>query len=134
MSTKIFVNLAVKDLSKSIEFFKKLGYTFNAQFTDETATCMIISDTIYVMLLTETKFKSFTPKQICDTTKYQEAFICLSADSKEAVDGMIKKAVAAGGKTWKGPEDHGFMYGHEFEDLDGHVWEIMWMDPNFVQK
>jgi predicted lactoylglutathione lyase len=126
--------MAVKDLQKSIAFFEKLGYKFNPQFTDETATCMIISDTIYSMLMTEAKFKSFTPKQICDTTKSQETFICLSMESKEAVDDMIKKAVAAGGKTWKEADDHGFMYGHEFEDLDGHVWEIMWMDPNFVQK
>ncbi len=134
MATNIFVNMAVRDLQKSIAFFEKLGYTFNPQFTDETATCMIISDTIYAMLLTEPKFKSFTPKAICDTTKSQETFICLSVESKEAVDNMIKKAVTAGGKTWKEPDDHGFMYGHEFEDLDGHVWEIMWMNPDFLQK
>lgn len=134
MSTKIFVNHAVKDLQKSIAFFEKMGYTFNKQFTDETATCMVISDSIYVMLLTEPKFKSFTPKQICDTKTSQETFICLSVESKEAVDETIKKAVSAGGKTWKDPDDHGFMYGHEFEDLDGHVWEIMWMNPDFVQK
>jgi uncharacterized protein len=134
MATNIFVNMAVKDLQKSIAFFEKLGYKFNLQFTDETAICMIISDTIYAMLMTEPKFKSFTPKSICDTTKSQETFICLSVDNKEAVDDVIKKAVAAGGKTWKEPDDHGFMYGHEFEDLDGHVWEIMWMDPNFVHS
>lgn len=126
--------MAVKDLKKSVEFFGKLGYKFNAQFTDETSTCMVISDTIYSMLMTEAKFKSFTPKLICDTKTSQETFICLSMESKEAVDDMIRKAVAAGGKTWKEADDHGFMYGHEFEDLDGHVWEIMWMDPNFVQK
>lgn len=129
MATNIFVNLPVKDLNRSIEFFTKLGYQFNAKFTDSTATCMVISDTIYVMLLTEEKFKMFTPKPISDATKSTEVLVCLSAESREAVDALIAKAVAAGGTTFKEPQDYGFMYGHSYQDLDGHIWEIMWMDP-----
>ena len=132
MATQIFVNLPVKDLNKSVEFFTKLGYKFNAQFTNEDATSMIISDSIYVMLLVEKFFKTFIPTEIADTSKNTEALICLSADSKAAVDEMIQKAVAAGGTTYKEPQDHGFMYGHSYRDLDGHIWEIMWMDPAAV--
>lgn len=134
MATKIFVNLPVKDLNKSIEFFTKLGYTFNPQFTDETATCMIISDDIFAMLLTHGKFKTFTPKKICDATKSTEALVCLSCESREQVDDMVRKAVAAGGSTYNKPQDHGFMYGHGYQDLDGHIWELMWMDPNAVNQ
>src|SRR5262245_33411768 len=97
MASKIFVNFPVKDLKKSIEFFTKLGYRFNQQFTDETGTCMIVTDNIFVMLLTEEKFKSFTPKQICDAKKYTEALVALSLDSRTEVDAMVRKAVAAGG-------------------------------------
>jgi predicted lactoylglutathione lyase len=129
MTTSIFVNLPVKDLGKSVEFFTRLGYTFNPKFTDDTASCMIVSDTIFVMLLTEAKFKSFTPKEICDATKSTEVLICLSAESRADVDALVAKAVAAGGSTYKEPQDYGFMYGHGFQDLDGHIWEIMWMDP-----
>jgi predicted lactoylglutathione lyase len=127
MATKIFVNLPVKDLNKSVEFFTKLGYTFNPQFTNENATCMIISEDIFVMLLVEKFFKGFTPNEIADANKTTESIICLSADTKEAVDDMIKKAVEAGGKTYKEPQDHGFMYGHGYQDLDGHIWELAWM-------
>ncbi len=134
MATKIFVNLPVKDLKASIEFFTKLGYTFNAQFTDETATCMIISEDIYAMLLTHEKFKVFTPKEICDATKSSEVLICLSCESREQVDEMVGKAVAAGGTTYNQPQDHGFMYGHGYQDLDGHIWELMWMDPSAVNQ
>lgn len=134
MATKIFVNLPVKDLNKSIEFFTKLGYTFNPQFTDETATCMIISDDIFAMLLTHDKFKTFTPKKICDATKSTEALVCLSCESREQVDDMVRKAVAAGGSTYNKPQDHGFMYGHGYQDLDGHIWELMWMAPNAVNQ
>lgn len=134
MSTKIFVNLPVKDLKASIEFFTRLGYSFNQQFTDETATCMIISDDIYAMLLTHDKFKVFTPKEICDATKSSEVLICLSCESREQVDEMIGKAVAAGGTTYNQPQDHGFMYGHGYQDLDGHIWELMWMDPNAIKQ
>lgn len=134
MATKIFVNLPVKDLKKSIEFFTQLGYSFNPQFTDETATCMIISEDIYAMLLTHEKFKAFTPKEICDATKSSEVLICLSCDSREQVDEMVSKAVAAGGTTYNQPQDHGFMYGHGYQDLDGHIWELMWMDPGAVNQ
>jgi predicted lactoylglutathione lyase len=134
MATQIFVNLPVKDLDKSIAFFTKLGYTFNPQFTDEKATCMIISDTIYVMLLIEPFFQSFTKKDIVDTSKAVEVSICLSAESKEAVDELVNKAEAAGGTIPNPATDYGFMYQHSYDDLDGHHWEIMWMDPNGVPE
>lgn len=134
MATKIFVNLPVKDLNKSIEFFTKLGYAFNPQFTDETATCMIISDDIFAMLLTHDKFKTFTPKEICDATKSTEVLVCLSCESRENVDDLVRKAVAAGGSTYNQPQDHGFMYGHGFQDLDGHIWELIWMDPTTINQ
>ena len=133
MATKIFVNLPVKDLKASIAFFTQLGYSFNPQFTDETATCMIISEDIYVMLLTHEKFKMFTPKEISDTTISTEVLICLSCESRKEVDDLVRKAVAAGGSTYNQPQDHGFMYGHGYQDLDGHLWELMWMDPKAVQ-
>jgi predicted lactoylglutathione lyase len=132
MATKIFVNLPVKDLNKSVEFFTKLGYKFNPQFTDETATCMIVSDDIFVMLLTHAKFQEFTPQPICDATKSTEVLVCLSCDSKAAVDDLVKKAVAAGGKTHAEPKDYGFMYQHGYMDLDGHIWELIHMDPAAV--
>lgn len=132
MNTQIFVNLPVKNLNKSIEFFTQLGYTFNAQFTDETATCMIVSEDIFVMLLTETKFQIFTPKAICDATKSTEVLVCLSCENRADVDGMVSKAVAAGGTTYNEPQDHGFMYAHGFQDLDGHIWELIYMEPDAV--
>jgi predicted lactoylglutathione lyase len=133
MPQMIFVNLPVKNLDKSVTFFKALGFSFNPQFTDETATCMVISDTIFAMLLTHEKFASFSPKPITDTSQSIEVLTCLSRDSREAVDAMVKAAVAAGGSTYKEPQDHGFMYGHGFQDLDGHVWELVWMDPGAVE-
>ncbi len=133
MATQIFVNLSVKDLNKSVEFFTSLGFSFNPQFTDETATCMIVSDDIFVMLLTEAKFKMFTPKEICDTKKYTEVLVCLSCESRAKVDEMVRKAVAAGGTTYKEPDDHGFMYGHGFQDPDGHIWELVYMEPAAVK-
>ena len=133
MATKIFVNLPVKNLDKSIEFFSQLGFRFNQQFTDETATCMIVTDDIFAMLLTEEKFKTFTPKEICDAKKYSEVLVALSYDSRSDVDDMVRKAVAAGGSTYNEPQDHGFMYAHGFQDLDGHIWEIFYMDPSFVK-
>lgn len=132
MATKIFVNLPVKNLSQSVEFFTKLGFSFDAQFTDETATCMIVSDDIFVMLLTHDKFKTFTPKAICDATKSTEVLVCLSSESREKVDDMVRKAVAAGGTTYNDPQDHGFMYGHGFQDRDGHIWELIYMEPNAI--
>lgn len=128
MSTKIFVNLPVKDLDRSVDFFSKLGYTFNSQYTDENATCMIVTEDIFVMLLIEKFFKTFIPNEIADTTKNTESIICLSAESRQAVDEMVKKAIEAGATIYKEPQDDGFMYGHSYRDLDGHLWEIMWMD------
>ena len=129
MATKIFVNLPVKNLKNSVDFFTKLGFTFDPKFTDETATCMVVAEDIFVMLLTEAKFQSFTPKQICDATKSTEVLVCLSTESREAVNEMVRKAVAAGGKTYNQSQDHGFMYGHGFQDLDGHIWELIYMQP-----
>jgi predicted lactoylglutathione lyase len=134
MSTKIFVNLPVGDLNKSVAFFTKLGFKFNAQFTDETATCMIVGEDIYVMLLTHAKFKTFTPKAICDATKSTEVLVCLSSESRERVNEMVRKAVAAGGTTYNEPQDHGFMYGHGFQDLDGHIWELIYMEPSAIKQ
>lgn len=134
MATQIFVNLPVKDLDRSMEFFKKLGYTFNAQFTNEQAAALVISDTIYAMLLTEPFFKGFTKKEITDTSKASEAILAFSADSRAEVDEMIAKAVAAGATTPNEKQDHGFMYSHGFDDLDGHAWEYFWMNPEYVQE
>jgi len=134
MATKIFVNLPVKNLDRSVEFFTKLGFSFNAQFTDETATCMVVSEDIFVMLLTEAKFKEFTPNPICDATKSTEVLVCLSSESREEVDKMIRNAVAAGGTTYNEPLDYGFMYSHSFQDLDGHIWETMFMEPSAVNQ
>jgi len=134
MATKIFVNLAVKNLDKTKEFFSKLGYTFNQQFTDDKAACMVISETIYAMLISEAYFKTFIPnKEISDTSKSKEVLLALSADSRQQVDDLADKAVAAGGKNFRDPDDHGFMYSRSFEDLDGHVWEVFWMNPGHVQ-
>lgn len=130
MASKIFVNLPVKDLSKSIEFFSKLGFKFNPQFTDDTATCMIISDNIFAMLLTEKRFQDFTKKEIADAKKTTEVLIALDAESRVDVDNLVRKAVAAGGLTYRDPEDHGWMYYNSFADLDGHQWEILFMDMN----
>jgi predicted lactoylglutathione lyase len=130
MATMIFVNLPVKDLQRSMDFFTELGYTFNQQLTNEKAAAMVISDTIYAMLLTEPFFQGFIPgKEIVDTTKAKEVLIALSAESKAAVDELADKAIAAGARQFREPDDHGFMYGRSFEDLDGHVWEVSWMDP-----
>ncbi|WP_138476466.1 VOC family protein [Dyadobacter bucti] len=133
MATKIFVNLPVKDLNQTVEFFTKLGFTFNAQFTDENATSMIISDDIYVMLLVEKYFQTFTKKEIVDTSKAAEAIICLSADSREEVDALVDKAFAAGAKSSSETQEYGYMYGRGFEDINGHLWEVMWMDPGAVE-
>ncbi|MGN7823821.1 VOC family protein [Chitinophaga sp. 22536] len=129
MATAIFVNLPVKDLQKSIQFFTQLGYSFNPQFTDDKAACMVISDTIYAMLLVEPFFKTFTNNEICDTSTHTECLNCLSASSREEVDTIVAKAVAAGATAPRAPQDHGFMYGHGFRDLDGHFWEYMFMEP-----
>ena len=134
MNTSIFVNLPVRDLEKAKEFFITLGYTFNPQFTDETAASLVISENIYAMLLTHEKFKQFTKKEIADSTRTTEVLLALSAESKEAVDTVFEKAIQAGGKEAREPEVYDFMYSRSFEDLDGHIWEIFWMDPNYIQK
>ncbi len=129
MPTQIFVNLPVRDLAKSKEFFEHLGYHFNPQFTDDRAACLVISDTIYAMLLDHGRFQDFTSRKIADARETTEVLLALSMDSREAVDEMLRKAEEAGGKAFREPADHGFMYERSFEDLDGHVWEIFWMDP-----
>ncbi|HEX9464470.1 MAG TPA: VOC family protein [Alphaproteobacteria bacterium] len=132
MNTKIFVNLPVKNLDKSMAFFKQLGFTFNPQFTDATAACMVISEDIYSMLLTEPKFKEFTKKPIADATKTTEVLTCLAVASKQEVNRIADAALKAGGSEARAPMDYGFMFGRSFNDLDGHIWEIIWMDPNHV--
>ena len=128
MSTKIFVNLPVKNLGRSMTFFETLGYRFNPQFTDETAACMVISDDIYAMLLTEQRFKDFTSKQVADAHKTTEVLTALSFDSRDQVDKLVDTALKAGATKAREPEDHGFMYCRSFNDLDGHIWEIFHMD------
>jgi predicted lactoylglutathione lyase len=130
MPTKIFVNLPVRDLNKSKEFFGKLGFSFNPQFTDETAASMVISDDIYAMLLTHKKFKEFTKKEIADATKTTEVLIALSMDSRDEVNAFVDKALASGATKAREPADHGFMFERSFNDLDGHIWEIVYMDMN----
>lgn len=131
---KIFVNLPVKDLQASIEFFSKIGFEFNPQFTDDNAACMVINDHIFVMLLVEGFFKTFTKKEIADATKSTEVIVALSADSREQVDEIVNKALAAGGTTPNEPTDHGFMYGRSFQDLDGHLWELIYMEEGVVEQ
>ncbi len=131
MPTSIFVNLPVKDLNRSVEFFTKLGYTFNPNFTDENATCMIVEEpSIYVMLLVQPFFKSFMKQDedICDTSKYIESIVCLTCDSRQAVDEIVEKAVALGAKDPSPVQDHGWMYNRGFRDPDGHCWEFTYMD------
>jgi uncharacterized protein len=134
MTTQIFVNLPVKDLSRTVEFFKKLGFAFNPQFTDENATCMIINDNIFVMLLVEKFFKTFTKKEICDTAKDTEVIIALSTESREKVDEMMQHVFEAGGKESREPQDHGWMYGRSFQDINGHLWEIIYMDEKALKN
>ena len=130
MSRMIFVNLPVSDLAASRRFLEALGAVNEPKFTDETAACMKLSDAIFTMLLTHDKFRQFTPKAIADAKTTTEVLICMSADSRDAVDATLAKAGAAGGTLDPGPkQDYGFMYGRSFEDLDGHIWEVMWMDP-----
>jgi predicted lactoylglutathione lyase len=135
MNTKIFVNLPVKDLKKTMEFFGNLGFKFNPMFTDENAACMVISEDIYSMLLTEKFFKNFIPgREICDTGKSTETLIALSMESRAQVDEMIKKAVAAGGSEYREKQDYGWMYGRAFKDMNGHIWELAYMDMNSIPE
>jgi uncharacterized protein len=128
MATKVFINLPVKDLNQSMTFFKGLGYSFNPQFTDENAACMVISDSIYAMLLTENYFKTFTKKPISDAKTSTEVLIALDAGSREEVQQIIAKAKELGATIYSEPQDHGWMYQHSFADLDGHQWEFAYMD------
>jgi len=132
-SRKIFVNLAVRDLKKTRDFFSALGFEFNPKFTDEKAACMIVSDEAFVMLLAEPFFRTFTKRQPCNTATHTEGLFALSCESRAEVDELVKKAVAAGGSRAMDPQDHGFMYGSSFYDLDGHHWEVLWMDPAAAQ-
>ncbi|MFF2430637.1 VOC family protein [Streptomyces mirabilis] len=130
----IFVNLAVNDVDTSKKFFTELGYTINPQFTTDDCACVVISDTIIAMLLSKQRYADFTKKEIADATKTSEVLLCLSAESREKVDELCDKALAAGGSGTRAAQDHGFMYGRAFDDLDGHTWEVMWMDPAAVQS
>ena len=133
MAKMIFVNLPVSDLARATAFYQAIGATKNEQFCDHTASCMVFSDTIHTMLLTHDKFRQFTPKTIADAKTSSEVLICISADSRDAVDDMVGKAKGAGGAADPSPkQDFGFMYGRSFEDPDGHIWEVMWMDPGAV--
>ncbi len=135
MSQLIFVNLPVADLPRATAFYEAVGAVKNPQFSDHTASCMVLSDIIHVMLLTHDKFRQFTRKRIADSRETTEVLICLSAESRESVDGTIAKAAAAGGRIDPGPkQDYGFMYGRSFEDPDGHIWEVMWMDVAAAQS
>jgi uncharacterized protein len=128
MKKQIFVNLPVTDLKKSMDFYTQIGFTNNPQFTDETAACMVLTDDIFVMLLTHAKFKEFTPKAIPDAKKTTEVLNAVSFESNEAVDDVVKKAIAAGGIEFRLAQDYGFMYNRAFEDPDGHIWEVFHMD------
>jgi len=130
MSRMIFVNLPVSDLAQSRAFLEALGAVNEPKFTDETAACMTLSDSIHVMLLTHDKFSQFTPRPIADATAGSEVLLCLSENSRESVDSTLERAVAAGGSADPAPkQDYGVMYGRSVADPDGHIWEVMWMDP-----
>lgn len=134
MATKIFVNLPVDDLPASKAFFAALGYSFNPQISDEPGACMVISEDIYAMLLTHQKFAQFTPRPIADATKATEVITCFSCDNRGNVNEIMDKALAAGGTQTREPQDYGFMYGRSFAVLDGHIWEMVWMDTSAVQQ
>jgi hypothetical protein len=129
MAREMFVNLPVRDVKKSMAFFGVLGFTFNQRFTDDSAACMVVNDGASVMLLAESFFRTFTKRQPCDTTSHTEALFAIPCDSRADVDTMVHRAIDAGGSYAMDPVDHGFMYGWSFYDLDGHHWEVFWMDP-----
>jgi uncharacterized protein len=133
-SRLIFVNIPVKDLAASTAFFRTLGFSFDEKFTDESCACMVVSDQAYVMLLVESRFADFTTKPVADARSSTEAILCVSAESREAVDTFADAALGAGGSPAGEPQDHGFMYGRSFNDLDGHLWEVMWMSPQAVEQ
>lgn len=127
MHQQIFVNLPIRDMKRSREFFESMGYSFNPQFSNELGACLVLGENLFAMLLVHDFFKGFTGKPIADATKTTEVLVCVSCATREEVDALVAKAVAAGGTTPRPPVDHGFMYGHGFEDLDGHIWELMAM-------
>ena len=127
MHSQIFVNLPIADMAKSQAFFKALGYSFNPDFSNDKGAALVLGDNLFAMLLVHDFFKTFTGKPLADANKSTEVIVCLSCDSREQVDSLVAKARAAGGKTPRQPVDHGFMYGHGFEDLDGHIWELVHM-------
>ncbi|MFD4837018.1 VOC family protein [Achromobacter sp. NPDC058515] len=129
MHKQIFVNLPISDMQKSQDFFKRLGFTFNPDFTNDQGACMIIGDNIYAMLLVKDYFQTFTGKPVADATKSTEVLIALSCESRAEVDDLVARAIAGGGAAPRQPQDHGFMYAHGFEDLDGHIWEVLYMVP-----
>ncbi len=133
-SRLIFVNLAVKDLGRAVDFFTELGFSFDPRFTDESATCMIASDQGFVMLLVEERFRDFTKKELADPATQTEAILAVSAESREEVDELADKALAAGGRPANDPMDMGSMYGRSFQDPDGHLWEVIWMDPSSIEE
>ncbi|NRF38066.1 VOC family protein [Pedobacter foliorum] len=135
MPSKVFISLPVKDLDKSVDFFTNLGFSFNPQFSDDKAGCMVVSDSIFVMLLTETYFKTFIDTDVCDANQQTEVLMALDANSAEEVKAFISKAQSLGGRIYTEPKDHGFMYQHSFADLDGHKWELVYMDMSqFAQS
>lgn len=131
---KLFVNIPVRDLQRSIQFFETLGFAFNTQFTDATATCMLVGDDAYFMLLTTERFRDFSKRPVGDARKETSALFAISVNSREEVDTLVGKAVGAGGARAADPQDHGFMYAWSFYDLDGHHWEVFWMDPSAIQS
>ncbi|MFN7160743.1 MAG: VOC family protein [Candidatus Gracilibacteria bacterium] len=133
MARSIFVNLCVKDIEKSKTFYTELGFTINEQFTNESAACIVMADNIFLMILTPEFFQSFTKKTPVDATNNVEVMNAFSAESKEEVEEMYQKALAAGGTEGNAPQDYGFMVSKSFQDLDGHIWEVVYMDPNQVQ-
>jgi predicted lactoylglutathione lyase len=134
MARQLFVNLSVRDVKKSMAFFGVLGFTFNPRFTDDNAACMIVNDGAFVMLLAEPFFRTFTSREACDTSSHTEALLAISCDSRAEVDAVVHRAIDSGGSYAMEPIDHGFMYGWSFYDLDGHHWEVLWMDPAAAEE
>ncbi|WP_062051910.1 VOC family protein [Bacillus sp. JCM 19034] len=131
--SKTFINLPVSNLQKTIDFFTNIGFTFNPHFTDDNAACMVINDHTFAMLLTHSHFKNFTKKSITDTTDNTEVLIAFAVESREQVDDVVRKAIQSGGSPASEPTDHGFMYQASFLDLDGHTWELLYMEPTSIQ-
>jgi len=132
-TANLFVNLPVKELQTTIDFFSGIGFEFNPQFTDDNAACLVLGDNIFAMLLVEPYFGTFTKKAIADAQRTTEVILAISAENRKQVDEIVNKALASGGKPSNPPQDHGFMYARSFEDVNGHLWEVVWMDPSAIQ-